>query len=166
MPIRLTCSTDGLHCLRSATTSFWHNRCRRGPSTPSLLTGPALVVEGDDILGRSRHVGDDEADTRIEFARMPFDLGDDPAWLRPAGSCVVAKTSPTHCTQTAMPLNGTTNWKIHCGTQGKESSTRFNIVDSRSCLRQVRRIRGLLLPIRLPALLDKIGVYVFDILVI
>jgi hypothetical protein len=34
----------------------------------------ALVVEGDDILGRSRHVGDDEADAWIEFARMPFDL--------------------------------------------------------------------------------------------
>jgi hypothetical protein len=82
------------------------------------------------------------------------------------GSYVVAKTSPTHCTQTAVPLNGETNWKIHGGTQGKESSTRVNIVDSRSCLRQVRRIRGLLLPIRLPALLDKIGVYVFDILVI
>src|ERR1700704_3953660 len=35
MPIRLICSTDGPLCLRSATTSFWHNRCRRGPSTPS-----------------------------------------------------------------------------------------------------------------------------------
>jgi len=35
MPIRLICSTDGPLCLRSATTSFWHNRCRRGPSTPT-----------------------------------------------------------------------------------------------------------------------------------
>jgi hypothetical protein len=35
-----------------------------------LLARPALVVEGDDILGGSRHVGDDEADARIEFARM------------------------------------------------------------------------------------------------
>jgi putative SOS response-associated peptidase YedK len=35
MPIRLICSTDGLLCLRSAKTSFWHNRCRRGPSTPT-----------------------------------------------------------------------------------------------------------------------------------
>ena len=35
MPIQLICSTDGLLCLRSATTSFWHNRCRRGPSTPT-----------------------------------------------------------------------------------------------------------------------------------
>src|SRR5256885_7009339 len=37
MPIRLICSTDGPFCLRSATTSFWHNRCRRGPSTPSPI---------------------------------------------------------------------------------------------------------------------------------
>ena len=44
-----------------------------------LLARPALVVEGDDILGGSRHVGDDEADARIEFARMPFDLGNHPA---------------------------------------------------------------------------------------
>jgi len=27
----LICSTDGLLCLRSATTSVWHARCRRGP---------------------------------------------------------------------------------------------------------------------------------------
>jgi Peptidase family M28 len=41
----------GLLCLRSATTSFWHNRCRQGASTPTLLACAALVVEGDDILG-------------------------------------------------------------------------------------------------------------------
>src|SRR4051794_6597145 len=35
IPIRLICSTDGLLCLRSATASFWHTRCRRGPSTPT-----------------------------------------------------------------------------------------------------------------------------------
>ena len=35
IPIRLICSTDGPLCLRSATTSFWHARCRRGPSTPT-----------------------------------------------------------------------------------------------------------------------------------
>src|SRR3954447_22332175 len=35
IPIRLICSTDGSLCLRSATTSFWHARCRRGPSTPT-----------------------------------------------------------------------------------------------------------------------------------
>src|SRR6056297_3357481 len=35
IPIRQTCSTDGLLCLRSATTSLWHKRCRWGPPTPS-----------------------------------------------------------------------------------------------------------------------------------
>src|SRR5215213_8199549 len=35
IPIRLICSTDGSLCLRSATTSVWHTRCRRGPSTPT-----------------------------------------------------------------------------------------------------------------------------------
>ena len=39
----------------------------------------ALVVEADDILGVSRHFGDDKADARIEFARMPLNFGDDPA---------------------------------------------------------------------------------------
>jgi hypothetical protein len=53
-----------------------------------LLARAALVVEGDDILGGSRHVGDDEADARIEFARMPFDLGDHPAQLRPASGLI------------------------------------------------------------------------------
>jgi hypothetical protein len=48
-----------------------------------LLARAALIVKGDDILGGARHVGDDEADARIEFARMPFDLGDDAARPRP-----------------------------------------------------------------------------------
>src|SRR4051812_37351431 len=39
IPIRLICSTDGLLCLRSATTSVWHARCRRGPSTPAARRG-------------------------------------------------------------------------------------------------------------------------------
>ena len=42
-----------------------------------LLACAALVVEGHDILGGASHVGHDEADARIEFAWMPFDLGDD-----------------------------------------------------------------------------------------
>src|SRR4030081_2809435 len=39
-----------------------------------LLARAALVVEGDDILGCPCHVGHDEADARIKFAWMPFDL--------------------------------------------------------------------------------------------
>jgi len=44
-----------------------------------LLACAALITESDDILGRARQVGDDEANARIEFARVPLDLGDDPA---------------------------------------------------------------------------------------
>src|SRR5208283_133552 len=47
MPIRLICSTDGPLCLRSATTSFWHNRCRRGPSTPTPKAEVRLRVLDD-----------------------------------------------------------------------------------------------------------------------
>ena len=46
-----------------------------------LLAGAALVVEGYDLLGWAGLVGDDEEEPGIQFARMPFDLGDYPAWL-------------------------------------------------------------------------------------
>jgi hypothetical protein len=36
------------------------------------LARAALVVKGDDVLGGPRHVRDYKADTRIEFAWMPF----------------------------------------------------------------------------------------------
>src|SRR3954471_20762593 len=49
-----------------------------------LLAGAALVIEGDDALGRARQVSDDETDARVQFARMPFDLGHDVARLIPA----------------------------------------------------------------------------------
>src|SRR3954453_8671959 len=45
IPIRLTCSTDGLLCLRSATTSVWHARCRRGPSTPTAGRGRGITTD-------------------------------------------------------------------------------------------------------------------------
>src|SRR6516165_2606212 len=53
-----------------------------------LLACPALVVEDNNALGRAAQVRHDEADARIEFARMPLDLGDDPAWLRPASGLI------------------------------------------------------------------------------
>jgi hypothetical protein len=53
-----------------------------------LRAGAALVVKGDDVLGGPRHVRDDEADAWIKFARMPFNLGDDPARLRPASGLI------------------------------------------------------------------------------
>ena len=53
---------------------------------PSLIlfASAALVVERDDALGRSRQVGDNEADTRVKLTRMPLDLGYDTAGLLPA----------------------------------------------------------------------------------
>jgi len=36
-----------------------------------LLASAAVVVEGNDALGRSRQVGDDKADTRIKLAGVP-----------------------------------------------------------------------------------------------
>src|ERR1700747_3301687 len=116
MPIRLICSTGGLHCLRSATTSFWHNRCRRGPSTPSLLAGAALVVEGNDILGRPRHVGHKEADARIEFAQMPFDFGDDAARLCPASRPIGEICVATPHLVGGLPIGRVSRWAIlYCG---------------------------------------------------
>jgi hypothetical protein len=35
IPMRVIWSMDGLLCLRSATTSFWHSDAVRGPSTPT-----------------------------------------------------------------------------------------------------------------------------------
>jgi hypothetical protein len=49
-----------------------------------LLARPALVVESNDALGRAAHVRHNKADARIQFARMPFDLGDYPARPGPA----------------------------------------------------------------------------------
>jgi hypothetical protein len=37
----------------------------------------ALIVEGDDVLGRPRQVADNKAETRVKFLRMPLDLGHD-----------------------------------------------------------------------------------------
>jgi len=48
-----------------------------------LLGRAALIVEGDDTIGRSGQVGDDEANGRIKLAWVPFDLGDDAAFLVP-----------------------------------------------------------------------------------
>ena len=53
-----------------------------------LLGGAALIVECDDPFSGTAQVGDNEADARIQFARMPFDLGDDATGLCPTcGAC-------------------------------------------------------------------------------
>ncbi len=43
----------------------------------------ALIVKRHHPLGAAARVGDDKADTRIQFARMPLHLGHDPALLVP-----------------------------------------------------------------------------------
>src|SRR6476660_3813508 len=49
-----------------------------------LLARATPIVESDDTLGRPRQIGDDEADTRVQLARMPLDLRHNMAWLVPA----------------------------------------------------------------------------------
>jgi hypothetical protein len=53
-----------------------------------LFARAALVVELDDTLCGPSHVRDDEADARIKLTRMPFNLGDDSARLRPASGLI------------------------------------------------------------------------------
>ena len=53
-----------------------------------LFRRASLIVEGDDALGRSRQIGEGEADALIQVARMPLDLGDHAAGLRPASGLV------------------------------------------------------------------------------
>ena len=49
-----------------------------------LLARAALVIEGDNTLGGPRQIGDDEADARVQLARVPLDFGHDVARLAPA----------------------------------------------------------------------------------
>ena len=81
-----------------------------------LLARPALVIERNDPLGRAAHVRHDEADARIQFARMPFDLGDHPARLGPASGLIaeidmeppdfMGRSSDRTFEQVANPLAG------------------------------------------------------------
>jgi hypothetical protein len=48
-----------------------------------LLARAALVIEGDDALGRPRQIGDDEADPRIKLTGVPLDLGHHSPGLAP-----------------------------------------------------------------------------------
>jgi hypothetical protein len=47
-----------------------------------MLCFVPCIVEGDDPLDLAVQVRDDEADPRIQFAWMPFDLGDAAALSR------------------------------------------------------------------------------------
>lgn len=48
-----------------------------------LFRRASLVVEGHDPFGRAAQIGDDEADAGIQFAGVPFDLGDHTAFFVP-----------------------------------------------------------------------------------
>lgn len=63
-----------------------------------------------------------------------------------------------------MALNGKMSWKIPGGTPGNGSSMRLSTIGIRFSRRKFRHPGGLLVPIRLPALVDEIGVNVFDVL--
>ena len=101
-----------------------------------LLACAALIVEGDDILGGSRHVGDDEADPRNKLARMPLDFGDHPARLGPASGLIVeARMRPPHMVrgspnrarqQIAQDLGEALKWYRMAAAQG-DARAQFNI---------------------------------------
>ena len=53
-----------------------------------LLGSATLIVEGYDARGGTGQVGHDEPDARVQLARMPFDLGEDPPGLVPGAGLV------------------------------------------------------------------------------
>src|SRR6266571_9233896 len=73
IPIRLIWSTDGPLCLRSATTSFWHARCRRGPSTPTgdIAVGMFRPLVRPGIAG----IGEDSLLPAMQQGRRLVDVG-------------------------------------------------------------------------------------------
>jgi hypothetical protein len=63
----------------------------------ALLCRAALIVEGDDTLGRPGEIGHNEPHPRIKFARKPLDPGDDPAGHGPTGRLVAeVRLVPPH----------------------------------------------------------------------
>ena len=68
-----------IRCRRARATegeSRWRRRSGTLVFFDPLLAGAAVVVEGNDALGWSCRLVDDEADAWIKLARMPLDLGD------------------------------------------------------------------------------------------
>ncbi len=53
-----------------------------------LLRFTPLIVESNHPLGGARQVGDDKADTRTEFTRVPFHLGHDTTLPVPASGLI------------------------------------------------------------------------------
>ncbi len=53
-----------------------------------LLRRATVIVESDDPFSGTAQVGDDEADARVQLAGMPFDLGNDTAFLAPRSGLI------------------------------------------------------------------------------
>jgi hypothetical protein len=64
-----------------------------------FIADPTLVVKGDDTLVGPRYVRHDEAYARIEFARMPLDLGEDAALVLGIQSSRITANSREDCVQ-------------------------------------------------------------------
>ena len=53
-----------------------------------LFRSAPVIVKGDNPFGGPRQVGDDEADAGNQFAGVPFDLGNDTAFLVPRSGLI------------------------------------------------------------------------------
>jgi len=71
-----------------------------------LFGSAAFIVEGDDPLGGARQVGHNESDARVQLARMPLNLGDDPALPVPR-ACLIAEAGMEAPNVVGRALDGT-----------------------------------------------------------
>ena len=69
-----------------------------------LLGHTASVVKVNHAWGLCAHIGHNETDSRIEFALMPFDLGDDPTRTVPTGGLIF---------EVGKPDDGLSGWTTH-----------------------------------------------------
>ena len=53
-----------------------------------LLRRSPVIVKRHHLFGRARQVGDDVADAGVQFAGMPFNLGNDTAFPAPRSSLI------------------------------------------------------------------------------
>ena len=70
-----------------------------------LLGGAALMVERNHPLGRTAQVGDDEADAGVQFAGIPFDLGNHTTFLVPRTG-LIAEVGVVAANMVGRPTNG------------------------------------------------------------
>ncbi len=105
-----------------------------------LLRRASSIVELRHPLGRSRQVGDDEADARVQLARMPLDLGHHSAALTP-GRRPVGKGSLKGVSSTPLQSSGTPRARVRV----------TNMSHSKCLARAAQRVAELALEIALHA---------------